>query len=91
MNLIVLANGGSVALILLGLVIFFAVIALIVFLLRKHLKIGKNEKPIDDKKIADENLSHYLQDVDDEEAQKQFDQYALEHKKDIEDNEEENK
>jgi ACR3 family arsenite efflux pump ArsB len=91
MNLIVLANGGSVALILLGLVIFFAVIALIVFLLRKHLKIGKTEKPTDDKKIADENLSHYLQDVDDEEAQKQFDQYALEHKKDIEDNEEENK
>ncbi len=90
MKLIFFAQSINVALILVGLLVLFAVIALIVFLLRKFLKIGKVEKPSDEK-IADENLSYYLQDVDDEETKKQFDKYASEHKKELENDEKESK
>ena len=70
MFLLVLSSNG-VAWILLGLVCFFGIIALVVFLLRKFLKISKTDKPKDETKVADENLNHYLEDVDDPEAQKQ--------------------
>lgn len=64
--------------ILVLLVVFFGIIALVVFLLRKKLKISKTEKPKDEHKVAEENLSHYLQDVDDPETQKQFEEYEKE-------------
>ena len=93
MKLIVLASSGlSVFWILICLIAFFAIVALIVFFLRKYLKISnKNEKPNDEVKIADENLSRYLQDVDDDETKKQFDNYVKEHQNDLEKNEKENK
>ena len=92
MKLIDLASNLSVLWILLGLVAFFGIIALIVFLLRKYLKISnKNEKPTDEAKIADENLSRYLQDVDDDETQKQFDDYSKEHQNDSKEDEKESK
>lgn len=62
--------------ILVLLIAFFGIIALLVFLLRSKFKINKVEKPKDDKQIAKENLSHYLQDVDDPETQKEFEEYA---------------
>ncbi len=93
MRLIVLAsNGLNVFWILIALIAFFAIVALVVFFLRKYLKISnKNEKPTDEVKIADENLSRYLQDVDDDETKKQFDNYAKEHQNDLDENEKENK
>jgi|SRR5574344_1251838 cytoskeletal protein RodZ len=62
--------------ILVLLIAFFGIIALLVFILRAKFKINKVEKPKDDKQVAKENLSHYLQDVDDPETQKEFDEYA---------------
>ncbi len=92
MKLIILANSLSVLWILIGLVGFFGLIALVVFFLRKYLKISnKNEKPTDETKIADENLSRYLQDVDDDETQKQFDDYSKEHQDDLKEDEKESK
>jgi cytoskeletal protein RodZ len=61
--------------ILVMLIVFFGVIALLVFILRSKFKISKTEKPKDDKQVAKENLSHYLQDVDDPETQKEFEEY----------------
>lgn len=61
--------------ILLGIVIFFGIIALIVFLLRKKLNFTKTEKPKDEHKIAEENLKTFLEDVEDPEMQKQFEEY----------------
>jgi ACR3 family arsenite efflux pump ArsB len=92
MKLIILANNLSVLWVLIGLVAFFGLIALVVFFLRKYLKISnKNDKPTDETKIADENLSRYLQDVDDDATQKQFDEYSKEHQEDLKDDEKENK
>ncbi len=92
MKLIVLANSLSVLWILIGLIAFFGIIALIVFFLRKYLKISnKNEKPKDEAKIADENLSRYLQDVEDDETKKQFDEYSKEHQNELKDDEKESK
>lgn len=62
--------------ILVLLIVFFGVIALLVFILRAKFKINKIEKPKDDKQVAKENLSHYLQDIDDPETQKEFDDYT---------------
>ena len=50
MFLLVLSSNG-VAWILLGLVCFFGIIALVVFLLRKFLKISKTDKPKDETKV----------------------------------------
>lgn len=91
MFLLVLSSNG-VAWILFGLVCFFGIIALVVFLLRKFLKISKTDKPKDETKVADENLNHYLEDVDDPEAQKQFDEFEKQQKDTKkENNEKENK
>lgn len=63
--------------ILLLLICIFGLIALGVFLLRKFV-INKNQKreEIDEEKVADENLSRFLEDVEDPEAQKQFEEFS---------------
>ncbi len=67
--------------ILILIVLIFGVLALGVFLLSKFVinKKDKDEKP-DEKTIADENLSRYLEEVDNPETQKQFDEYDKENK-----------
>ena len=68
--------------IFLFIVIIFGVLAFGVFLLSKFV-INKNkdkeEKP-DEKTLANENLSRFLEDVEDPETQKQFDEYEKENK-----------
>jgi len=86
----VLANSfvSSPWFILVCLLCFFGIIALVVLILRNRLKMNKNDKPKDEKKIAEENLSHYLQDVDDPEAQKQFEEYEKQLKNESKDKKE---
>jgi|GEM_PF-1308727 hypothetical protein len=83
----ILASSNPTWLILVLLIAFFGVIALVVFLLRKRFKLNKTEKPKDEKEVAKENLSHFLEDVDDPETQKQFDEYS-EKQEDRKENEE---
>ncbi|MFA6755113.1 MAG: hypothetical protein WCR97_01205 [Bacilli bacterium] len=78
--MIILISTGATLGIILG---CFALIALLVLLARKLLHLSKKEKP-DEKKVAEENLNRYLEDVDDKETQKQFDEF--EKKKEEEEN-----
>jgi len=65
--------------ILVGLVIIFGIIVLAILLVKKFL--FKEEKPeMDEKQIAKENVERYLEDVEDEETKKQFEQYENEQK-----------
>ena len=61
---------------LIGLLLIFGIIALLIFLMRKFVikKNAKDEKPSDEV-IAEENLSRFLEDVDDPETLKQFDEF----------------
>ena len=63
--------------ILLLIVLIFGVLAAGVFLLSKFVinKKDKEEEKPDEKTIASENLDRYLEDVDNPETQKQFDEY----------------
>ncbi len=67
--------------ILIFIIVIFGVLALGVFLLSKFVinKKDKEEKP-DENTIAKENLSRYLEEVDNPETQKQFDEYNQENK-----------
>lgn len=68
---------NSTGMYFLYIVLVFGAICLLVFLIRKFVinknKSDKNE--IDEKQAANETLSRYLEEVDDPEAQKQFDDY----------------
>ena len=62
---IVLADNLPAILIPIFLVLFFGVIVVVVILLKKHVKIFKNdEKPKSDKEIAAEELDRLLQPVE---------------------------
>lgn len=67
--------------ILIFIIVIFGVLALGVFLLSKFVinKKDKEEKP-DENTITKENLSRYLEEVDNPETQKQFDEYNQENK-----------
>ena len=67
--------------ILIFIIVIFGVLALGVFLLSKFVinKKDKEEKP-DENTIDKENLSRYLEEVDNPETQKQFDEYDQENK-----------
>ncbi len=68
---------NSTGMYFLYIVLVFGAVCLLVFLIRKFVinknKSDKNE--IDEKQAANETLSRYLEEVDDPEAQKQFDDY----------------
>ena len=67
--------------ILLLILLIFGCICLGVFLIRKFvLNKNKEEEKIDENKIASENLDRYLEDVEDPEAKKQFDEYKKDDK-----------
>ncbi|MCF0112808.1 MAG: hypothetical protein HUJ60_02405 [Bacilli bacterium] len=54
----------------------FGLIVLIVIIVKKKVKFFQSdEKPKSDKEVASEELNRLLQDVDDPEAQKQFQDY----------------
>lgn len=65
--------------ILLLLIVCFALVALLVFLLRKLInRKDKEEKPHQEQALQ-EDLDRYLEPIDDEDAKKQFDEYEKEH------------
>ena len=69
---IVLADNLPAILIPIFLVLFFGVIVVVVILLKKHVKIFKNdEKPKSDKEIAAEELDRLLQPVEELEPVKE--------------------
>lgn len=70
-----LLAGVKPVLVLIFLLAFFGIICVVVLILRKQFKIGKNDKKPDDKKIAEENLNRLLEDVNDEETKKQFEEF----------------
>ena len=74
-NINVLLNSSAWTLI--GIVGLFAVLALITFLLNRILKMNKNNIKKDEKEIVEENLSRYLEDIDDEDIKKQFNDYDI--------------
>lgn len=62
----ILADSLPAILIPIFLVLFFGIIVIVVILLKKHVKIFKNdEKPKSDKEIAAEELDRLLQPVED--------------------------
>lgn len=68
---------NSTGMYFLYIVLVFGAVCLLVFLIRKFV-INKNKgekKEIDEKQAANETLSRYLEDIEDPEAQKQFDEY----------------
>lgn len=70
------------AMILLLIIIVFGLIALLVFFIRKLMfKNKKDDKP-DDETIVKENLDRYLEDVEDEATQKEFDKFEDSNKED---------
>lgn len=62
----------AILLLILGI---FGLIALGVFLLRKFILNKNNSEEIDLEKAADENLSRILEEVEDPEAKKQFEEF----------------
>lgn len=65
--------------ILVALIVFFGIIAIVVLIVRKSLKLNVGEKPSEEK-IAEENLDRILEDVKDPETQKQFEEYSKNNK-----------
>lgn len=68
---------NSTGMYFLYIVLVFGAVCLLVFLIRKFVinKDKGEKKEIDEKQAANETLSRYLEEVDDPEAQKQFDDY----------------
>lgn len=56
-------------------VIMFAVIGIGVFFISRFINRKKKEEKPSDDRIAEENLKNYLEDVDDPETKKQFEEY----------------
>ena len=66
------------AMILLLLIIAFGIIALIVFFIRKIMFKNKNEDKPNENDAVEDTLNRQLEDVEDEETIKEFDNYAKE-------------
>ncbi|MDY2728370.1 MAG: hypothetical protein SOV26_05240 [Candidatus Onthovivens sp.] len=69
------------AMILLLLIIAFGIIALIVFFIRKIMFKNKNEDKPNENDAVEDTLNRQLEDVEDEETIKEFDNYAKEKEK----------
>lgn len=69
------------AMILLLLIIAFGTIALIVFFIRKIMFKNKNEDKPNENDAVEDTLNRQLEDVEDEETIKEFDNYAKEKEK----------
>ncbi len=81
-----LAASTNTLVILLVLVGFFALIVLLVIVLKRHLPGLKNqEKPKSDKEIAKEELDRILETVDDPETEKQMQDFEAEKNKEKDD------
>lgn len=74
-------KSSSTVVILVLLIAFFGGIVLLVLFLRKKLNLVNKDKPTDEKQIADENLSRILEDVDDEDTKKQFEEFEKNNEK----------
>lgn len=81
--MIILASSNvpswAVLLIVIGIFVVIGGVAFLIYFLLKR-KAPKEEKP-DEKKAAEETLRMYLEDVDDEQVQKEFCEYEENNKK----------
>ena len=81
--MIILASSNvpswAVLLIVIGIFVVIGGVAFLIYFLLKR-KAPKEEKP-DEKKAAEETLRIYLEDVDDEQVQKEFSEYEENNKK----------
>ena len=81
--MIVLASSNvpswAVVLIVIGIFVVIGGVAFLIYFLLKR-KAPNEEKP-DEKKAAEETLRMYLEDVDDEQVQKEFSEYEENNKK----------
>lgn len=81
--MIILASSNvpswAVLLIVIGIFVVIGGVAFLIYFLLKR-KAPKEEKP-DEKKAAEETLRMYLEDVDDEQVQKEFSEYEKNNKK----------
>lgn len=85
-NLLNALASTNTLVILLVLVGFFALIVLLVIVLKRHLPGLKNqEKPKSDKEIAKEELDRILETVDDPETEKQMQDFEAEKNKEKDD------
>ncbi len=67
---------NSTGMYFLYIVLVFGAIVLVVILLKKYVfNKNKTKDEIDEQKAADETLSRYLEDINDPQAQKEFDEF----------------
>ena len=67
---------NSTGMYFLYIVLVFGAIVLVVILLKKYVfNKNKTKDEIDEQKAADERLSRYLEDINDPQAQKEFDEF----------------
>lgn len=67
---------NSTGMYFLYIVLVFGAIVLVVILLKKYVfNKNKTKDEIDEEKAADETLSRYLEDINDPQAQKEFDEF----------------
>lgn len=68
---------NSTGMYFLYIVLVFGAIVLVVILLKKYVfNKNKTKDEIDEQKAADETLSRYLEDINDPQAQKEFDEFS---------------
>lgn len=67
---------NSTGMYFLYIILVFGAIVLVVILLKKYVfNKNKTKDEIDEQKAADETLSRYLEDINDPQAQKEFDEF----------------
>lgn len=85
MNLLDNNLWNNPGIILILIIVVFAIIALLVFFIRKLIfKNTKEDKP-DEDTIVKEDLNRYLVDVDDEETKKEFEKFEKENENETKD------
>ena len=67
-------NSGIIFLVILGIAGVIAIVSFILYRIM-HLKVKKEEEPVDDQKMVEEELNRVLQPVEDEETAKQISEY----------------
>lgn len=85
MNLLDNNLWNNPGIILILIIAVFAIIALLVFFIRKLIFKNKKEDKPDEDTIVKEDLNRYLVDVDDEETKKEFEKFEKENENETKD------
>lgn len=85
MNLLDNNLWNNPGIILILIIVAFAIIALLVFFIRKLMFKNKKEDKPDEDTIVKEDLNRYLVDVDDEETKKEFEKFEKENENETKD------